>query len=616
MNKKTIIAVSIVGALVAISIIVALAKGNFLAAGYGGLTPVSISNVQVTTNGQTASQIVIYATAQGGNYLDVTLGPNNLNSYLKSQGYTATKSVELKGNYEGGSVSFPYVNTGVSPKLITKLGDVSYSSVLFGGGAVQACLRAYPTTLFAVYKGGLFNGDDCYGAGSSYNNGIISGFSSSLSQYAYSFTFNYLGQSKTLSSNQQSVSFSDGSHVDGIGSLLSNTLITAPQYQVYQIGNQNTLVSQGAGQLISNAYNQFLSCLGIGGGYKEVSSYSIYNSCYSTYQQQVSSALADKSSEYLSQIASVSPIGILFQNGQMTVNVNQPTINIPTFTITLNAQSVGIERLSGVPQIQKPCANPPTLDGAGTTSTTINVKNTGNQPGLFDVGLSCGNGFSAYSNSQTVQPSQTLTFGVQVSGSTPTQSTNTQQCTFTVTDRNSGKSDSCTFTGTAKYNSFTSQCSPDGLTQCSLDAKNLLTCVNGQFQPTLCASTNSTYNCGVPVGGVAQCGYFGEQKKSDCGFLGLKCFFDKLNLLKTIIQIGVAIIVALIVLFSAKGLFEKGKMPAAAVWIVSLILAGIAGLIAYSLFWIGVLIGVIFLVLKILIPLIFPASAIARRFKK
>ncbi|HEY0090065.1 MAG TPA: hypothetical protein VGB37_14560 [Candidatus Lokiarchaeia archaeon] len=572
-----------VGLVLAIVLIIFVNQLNFLT-----ITTLSISSVDIKDFGQ---KILVYARQGGGQELEIQFTPNVLNQFLIDKGYKATETSILTAKYLGGQVNIPF-STGTSNtiKLLKSPVNIGITSSC----TITTCKnKGYMNTVSAYRTGNLLD-LNCY-CTEEYNNGYVQAFNTGLSSNAFSVQWNLDGETKTMTSDYGYVEFGDSTKITWQGSLLGNNQIGVPNYQVFHIGTSWYLIDANSYSSVINAYNTFkvkVSSLNL--------AKSNYDSALSEYYAYVNSYIYSHDKNYLSSVPNANSLS--FSEGIMTVNLNQPTF-LPTYTIELNADRVGIIKLIGQPEIIQ-CVGSQTFNEAGSKNINLVIKNIGNSEASFKIYSECSNLISTNAQELDFDSGESRSVSLLLSGGNDGTKTNSGTCSIIVKDSNSNNQDTCNFGVDVKYSSGISECT--GIeSACSPDGRSLYQCESGIFIQKNCPIS---YSCKESFGN-AKCEIDTSTpplKENVCRWYELNCrinnmFGDVAVLINIIKWISLVITVLITFLFGQKKLNELIRKTDSTSMIlkmvISIALASLVGFILYTLlftwiFWL-VILGVI-----------------------
>lgn len=435
----------------------------------------SISEVDIIDQGR---RLLIFGTVSGGDELEIVFSPQELNPFIRNQGFEATRTSILRAQYIRSDKEFRFFTTGNEIRLINGFPSGSYTSV-FSVGNIQGCRNnGFPNTIAVVSDIRLFHWiNNCYetiiyGETHSFTGGGTRGFV---------VEFDLDGETAILTGEQQSITLAGGrARVVWQGNLLGINIVNAPSAHVVQVGNTLDLIDEDASSRVDTALANFRNCAGSSGTLRS----SEFNICLRNFDSVFNAQTRSLRNEYIRIEPNVRAVS--FETGVMRVELGQPVF-LPTFTIELDALKVGLVRLRGDPEILT-CIQDQVFTQIGSLSAQADIRNRGSQDGLFEFRIECNNPeMSGGADSLDFRAGETRTVSFQLGGGNSGTSLNRARCSLRVTDRNGGGTDSCGFDFDVEHNPITGQCI-SGDTRCSPDGKTLFTCVNNQFQPEICPS--------------------------------------------------------------------------------------------------------------------------------
>lgn len=453
---------------------------NFLS-----ITPLSISNVEINDAG---SRILVYARQGGGNELSIDFTPSRLNSFLESKGYKATTSSRLTAKFIENNIRIPF-STYESEYNTVKLLKSPQSLGFELQCSISTCKNKGYINTVASFGEGILTSFKCYCV-EDYNNGYTLSFNSGFSSRAFKVEWNLDGQTKIMDSDSGYINFGSDAIIRWEGSLLGSNTIGVPNYDVFHIGSSWNLIDKNADSRISSAYSTYKNCVG-----QSQLTRSQYDSCQASYYNVVNNQLDSKNSNYKNEVPNVA--GISFDYGLMNVDLKTPTF-VPTYTIDLNANKVGIVRLIGKPNIVE-CPSDQLFSEAGSKNINFRIKNDGTTDAGFRAYTQCGNLISTNSQEFDIGSGETRSINLLLSGGNLGTTTNKGSCTLFVKDSNSNSQDSCSFNVEVEYKSGVSECVGSEST-CSPDGKSIYRCEDGFFKQYNCnPGTVCSYSGGNAV---------------------------------------------------------------------------------------------------------------------
>ena len=578
----------------------------------------SMSNIEVKDDG---AKILVTVVPKGTDQLEIYFTPEELNSQLEDQGYKATIPSILRVNFIESSKKFYFTDNEQSA---VKLLKVTNMGNYYGFGTSKSAIISYcksngkPNTISAFWTDTGFFGISNVNCVEYFNNGYANSFSTGLGTDGFKVQFDLDGEKGYISGDEQFISMANGKAlITWQGSLLRVNQLSAPNYKVYHIENKWHLINADAFTSASSGFSQFISCMDSTNWLGTSPNINDFNSCQSIYAGIFNNQITSKDSEYVSQVADAEAVS--FSQGIMYVDLKQPTFN-PVFTIELDAEKVGLIRMSGEPEIDN-CIPMQMFDVAGTKSVSATIKNTGNDEGLFDFKITCDDpDMSGHADSLNFDAGETKSVNFQIYGGNSETTTNHGSCSLEVTDRVSQESVSCGYSMSVDYKSGISDCIGDE-TRCSGDLDSVYNCESGAWVRSECVGD---LECGYEDS-VAQClsgeGDVVTGKCGNCDAFVLDKIFGSIipsqscqpkflqnNTFCFTSFIKLALI-PLILIFASlfgfglfndllKGSVRKEKTRKLISFLLSLIVAGILAWLVYILFWVGIITFVIFLIIK------------------
>jgi|GEM_PF-6515983 hypothetical protein len=451
-----------------------------------------------------------------------------------------------------------------------------------------------------------------------------------------SYCFNYVTDGYYGTIGQANQVFQSTVNVQGSGGSDSCTISNTGANTCYsQAGN---LYASWVGSLVSGASAPDPSSQGIvavyntaTGGWKTANqnSYQTYsqqniNSCITSGGTNCFNQYNNYESAFMNGYSFTSTGGNVAytqgtqNSGQVILNLPQQ-FNFPVITMGIKASMVGINILSGKPKILS--ATPQVFQTGQTGTIQATVENVGTATGSFNVGATCTNGFSQTGNSLTISslaPNSQNTVYIPITANV-VSGTNEGTCTVTATDiSNSLNSDTKTV---------------------SVSANAIIICTNGQISTNGNLIQQCTNNVWVtikscnPANETAQLTGSGascvpKNSPGTCGFLGVGClwnsifgsggFFDNLfsgiGNFFSIVKLIASILAGIFAFVFSLDLFNKisfVKNHKWLLWIISLIIGLLFFWLVTTVFWIGVILFVVYLIFKSIIG----ATPIGQAFK-
>lgn len=592
-----------------------------------GTSYLSISDIDVIDSGQ---RMVILATGGSAEQLLIRFTNSDLNQKLASEGYSVDKGISTDILINKWQHTYPIQLTSNTYKTIGSqnidpyigsefscdLSDCTNSKIPQIGNYVFA--YAYSMSVIPL----KYNCRCIY-----YNpSDRIGQFLGDIQQLNYNIDFKIGSETKSMNNQNLVVSLVNGNfRAEYVGNLGTQFQRTKPGYDVlYKNGMYTNLVPSagynypGRYGSIGSPQSYLTQCVGgidlskctwlADGCTDEVNK---VNGCLNNYNSDFSVGSSNKNNEYKSNnnVESMS-----FSGNNLIVNSDIPTFQ-PVFKIFIDASWIGLKELKGEPDITS-CVPNVEITGGTSKQVSLKVKNIGADAGQFDYSVTCQSNQVSFSGAGSlVNAGQEQIINVLFSGTNtnPNQDL-TGTCTHTIVDRKSQKKDTCTSTYTVKYNDLI--CTPGEL-RCGVSNNKIIERCN-----ELGNAWEIYQNCGDKycsfISGVVSCGdvpppsetcescnefalsklvgSFWKEKECTPKFLQTftTCIFSFLRLLL------VPIVLIFSVLFGLDfvGSFKALKGNKLAIWIITLIIALILSYIVYVSFWIGLIVFIVYLIIR------------------
>jgi hypothetical protein len=575
----------------------------------GGWTTLSTSDVNIVGEGD---RIRVFGVAKGSECLAIRLTESGLDSKLNSQGYDATKDVIGNIRLLEYSKTFPIDRIG---GYKGNLNNFVLSGTYLSSATLQTCINeGHPDTIYA-YKplGGVTNVRCVIPR----QQGIAGDFSAARSYGNFDVLFELGGYQTHLTREQQSVSI--GNHrIEWTGNLLNLDQIYAPQYDARLLGSKWDLVSDGALNSVESQINSFISCMN--SKPPEATPDSHFDYCDGLFDSRTATILQSKTSEYLSKVSNL-VYDVSTDSNALYVSLKSPPY--PAFILDLDAQSVGIVPLKGEPKIVS-CIPNQDLDSGENVVVSFTIRNNADVNNVeFSSSIACEEGVLGYIPNFYIGANQQKTINAELIPSNPDQNTLYTQCNLEVRDLKSGNSDSCNFDAQVEYESGII-CSPGDLS-CSEDLSSIMKCTSDgkdkelykkcevvciqDDEGTRCGARNETEECPPMVLIPAMEPIIKNDITIPDFICQIKLFFN--NLFKgilstlTIIKLLIVLIVFIFSMIFSNNLFRNNKqLRIRNKWIrffITLLIGLFLGYLVFKLFWTGVIISAIVLVIIIIL---------------
>jgi len=475
----------------------------------------SINNAQVTLSdspslGKKVVRVV-YSTLPQSECLNIRFSADEIENKLKSAGYSefdVTKSVI--GNVELIKSQKIY---GITDKqnMIRKLsdsGEISYSG--FNTCSVKTCgEKGYSTSVFAIKNSKV----PYYGCHCIYTNDLgTEGEFKSSEGYDWETKVDVGGLQTTLNRNNLNDVLGSKVYIQWAGNLQSNDNLGSINRAVFKPLSTNNwrilnkdfsqkiedeltrtkdYVAQECYDLdvwspisIANAITNYCPL-----GITRVNQFNAFADTQINANNPEAGRTSWISTEPMVENAVIS-------SNKMTVDLSSPIV-YPTFVFEIDAESVGIFRTSGQPEVTCP-SNIPTFVSGREATSKISITNKGDYKSSFIYSISCNKG------SQTLLPAAPLSVDGKSTreitatlGLTVVEGTDTSFCTFEAKSSSDlSLKDSCTFSYSATHQS---QCI-EGAKTCESGNAELWTCLeDGSYKKDQCKfgceAFENTYRC-------------------------------------------------------------------------------------------------------------------------
>ena len=565
----------------------------------GGFTTLSTSDVNIVPQGD---RIRVFGIAKGSECLKIEFRQSDLDAKLKSAGLDATKDVVGNIKLLEYTKSFPISQTGT---FKGNLNNVVVPNTKLTNTNLQNCKdKGYPNAILAYKPVPLVTDLRCVVPGT---NGIAGDFTgTSYGNFKVQFDFDgasivITGRPTSEGEVQQSASLRNGDiRIEWVGLLGNLDDVGTPQYDARLINSKWDLVDSGTLGQVDRLLSEFKSCLTQGQTVDKIYiSDGSFDNCKSRFDSAVSPYLQSKLSQYQSSVGNLVYDSSTDSNA-LYVSLKAPPF--PAFIIDLNAKSVGIIALEGNPKITQ-CISSQNLQSGTNQLVSYSVTNDGAANNVeFLSSIICSQGISPYSTNFNINANEQKTLTAELIPSNPNQQVLVSSCTLTVKDQKSGKSTSCSFSGNVEYVSGI-LCQANSLS-CSDDGKNVVQCSSDGKNKVL--KTECNIGCVIDSSsGGAKC----ISQQPDSGGNGfwdkIKDFFDGflsgVQLVRTLISIGVFIVATL---FSHDALVKKFRSMRRKewiAWIIAIVLSGIIAGITFNFFWFGVAAVVVLGIIRVVI---------------
>jgi energy-coupling factor transporter transmembrane protein EcfT len=470
---------------IAIGILVIIFQGFIQQTAYG-FTTLSVSDANMVDGG---SRIRVYGVANGAEALQISFSPSNVNPYIKSEGYEATKTVIGSMGMLNPTRDFSAMKD--YNKNFIKVGYYELS-------LLKSCENNRPsglsasTPVYRVYLTGICVYEDYIGTYSPFTGTVVD-------NTKVLFQIGTASGTISPSEGQNTLTLNDGkTKVEWTGNLMNYKSLESPKGTWALLFNSNTnTYSKMIDDSAWNTYYTLQQTYGLNNGLSIFASKQKTKEYIDGFNVKVDNILTDKTSSYKANV----PIDSFeYLSNGIRVGLTEASV-FPTFIMTLDATSLGIIELKGTPDITTCVPNAEKFSG-DTYNSQVTVKNIGRADGNFIGSISCtGNsGVTGTAGTNFVQMGLTGTIPISVTGTNDISGTQSNTCKVTVTDQKGGGSDTCSFTLGVKHQEVI-KCEANKI-EC-IDAKTLKVCNNDGSDFTL---NTCQYGCGISAEtGLAYC---------------------------------------------------------------------------------------------------------------
>jgi len=546
-----------------------LITGTPLLSSFGGSSDLNILSISKTTiNGEDGIRVFASAS-QGSEVLDIKWSKSELNSELESANIdkSATESIYGSIEIDQQSVTYPYSATN---NYIYQSVEVKNIGTFLSCTESNCGKEATSGQEVISAKRGVWA--KCYCLIGEDKADVGKWASIEKSDIKTTFSITGLG-SVTLSRDQQSASLGKSAFIKYTGSLSSWDRPTTPQYTPYLYNNNINLIETTVYSDIQNEYRDLIRSF-------SSSSSEVWDT--STYNSELRNLFEDKTDEYKSTGDASDFIDSIDKDKSgLTIYLKRPS-QYPTFTIDLNAEDVGIVKLSGDPDVFN-CESGFSFNSNELGGASFSVKNKGSGSGTFKASLENCDGISGSiiggNSLGTFDSGETQSFKAMLQGQTEKTNGESVSCKIKIYDVNKpSNSDTCTVKGTLEYNPG-GICSPTGKLRCSENMENLQICEDGDY----IFEDNCKHGCTYGQDGEALCKTSEDgDGDGECAWYDVVClaksalsgFFSFFTILTWAI-VGIFSIVSIFVSSDLLNEIESLKNIPIAKWVIA-VLIGVA----------------------------------------
>jgi hypothetical protein len=579
----------------------------------------SILSISKTTiNGKEGFRILASAS-KGAEQLSINWNPSFIQSFLDKAGltdYEATKAITGSFKYDKQSLTFPYQPSAGSSKIYKQARFVDKGLLVFQSCSTDKCTSELKTGEELLYNGrigGALSNCYCVIASEVAEYGQFGG--SSIGDYQVTFSIDGIGSVKTTR-DTRSANLGTTASIRWEGQLDSLDKLNAPDYDLALFNSQITMLDKGTYNKIYTDLNKHCGVLDYANNYAgdcRVAGWTLdtqLNNIINSYNSQVNSYWIDRFDYYKNTGVDHNFIDIAILNSSgLTVFTKQPT-SYPVFTIDLDAQRVGIIKLSGKPSIIN--TNNCEFNSNNIGKTSITVKNIGESQGCFNIGFENCNlisGYTAGSNSLgCFGVGETKDIELNVAGSTTSTNGETGSCLVTVYDVNT-PSIKDTYDLSCKVNYNPGSLCADASTKCSPDYTQVMRCQGEPRSYQLLTRCTGTNKCQYDSNGNAVCLVpSNNQASSSNGSCSTFDIFCKINAYFLKLRIALAILIGIIggALAGWLSLSFTDKLTTkqrTGIYLIAMAILGVGlGFIFFAYFWFALIVLFILFLVKMFLP--------------
>jgi len=469
-----------------------------------------VSNID-TLGVENGNLLITTSVGNEKDNLIVDLSQSSLNSKLVGDGWSVDKGVRISLDLIDSKEVYTLVNNGGDSNTFYSLKEVDMGNRPGSFDVSENQYRdwcrqgvngnvARPSTLFATgYKTSLFDIPNvkCFYTEPIATRGQIDG----SGRFEYHIEVDANGQKDYISQNHQVASINNGKIIVSFegGITAPQFIVSVPYDVIFVNGKFNYLIQQNTGFTgQNNVQSKFTTCVN---QQASGSTYDKYRACLSVYNSQLSSATESRNSQFGAGVVKYLNFDTLNTNTGVLRATVEPT-TYPILKLFVDGSFIGLERLSGVPEITQ-CVTDISGFGGEQFKKKLGVKNTGNENGYFLFESSCTNPkIEIFGTSGNVGSGETRISDVVVTGTSDKEGvTESAKCTITISDKVSQKTDSCTFDVKLEFSNLI--CEPNK-NFCSDDATKVLKCgTNGRISTELktcssdevCSLVGTSFDC-------------------------------------------------------------------------------------------------------------------------
>ena len=488
--------------IVAVIIIAVIFVGLYFAF---GVQQTAFSFDRINVLGEGDKLIITTSVGNEKDNIIVELDKDELNSAIKGEGWEVSRGTRIEIDLISSEEVFP-LNKNEN-EIFYQIGVENvgkYFGLVSTEYLIRKCQdRDVENTFEATLKSGGFlqlPSIYCFYAVPTFTRGQISG----TGIFEYDIKISAAGDTEILTEKNQVVSLADGDiKVEFEGSINAPIQVKDVPYDVvWANGRFIHLVSQASISYLgrSATENVMLSCsknLDVGG-----KDYDAFINCQVQASREITRSLINRNNEFAPLIVkSINLETITSNTGELRIEVEPTTY--PFLKIIVDGDFIGLERLTGEPDIVKCNDDIVTLGGREITGT-VQVKNIGTQSGYFIFKGECDNPkINVYGSSRNVAAGATSTIATRITGSSEkTGVTETTTCIILIEDKISGSTNSCSFDVSIEFTDVI--CTPEALF-CSEDNTKVLRCGSFGDEFSVHEECTRTDTCGLTEEGLIDC---------------------------------------------------------------------------------------------------------------
>lgn len=556
-----------------------------------GFQTLSLSQVQFTSNDPSiGGQVWLLVVSQNG------AGQSAYGQFIAMDSGKDSNSFTITTNLDKNYATYNINNQGINIKHIDHTSTI-YNPFSSTGGCNpdywDAYIKAPGSLTVYCYK---YTNDGQYGTVGSANINFQSTISVQGSGGSDSCVISNVGANSCVSKNGNVLVSWAGNLVSGQSPPQASDQGIIAIYDTakggWKTGNYNSYL-----RWYNYNANGFANCISYNGG----------DSCFNTYNNYESQLMQGYS--FTSTGGNVATTTGTLSSGQIIMNLGTQ-VQFPVLSMKIKASLIGINIPVGKPKIISVSSQ--TFQTGQNGVVQVTIQNVGDGAGSFSVYASCDNQFSQNGNSLTISsltPNSQQTVYIPITANV-VSGTSSGTCTVTAKDINNPNNVDIK---TVSVSSNAIAICESGSTRIS--GNNIQQCTNNIWTNIRNCGSNQTaqYKNGVP-----DC--VSQNEISNNGFFGaIGSFFKTLfspivNLFNgilnwfSIVKLTFVFLVLILGTLFSREFFESFKSIRKSnllVWILAIVVGGAFAYLVYLVFWIGIILFVIFLIVKAVISGVF-----------